>query len=152
MKRKFKDGHYSDETKLPTEKTILLFDNEELLIFITLESFKEFEQKRIDELTNIPEEKVILEQVERAFAKNGKNSINLKKGCYKMGFETRFVFLFADALEQKLCFVFDKKKSLFVNEIKMISEGSQIGPLCGSGGRKFYVNDKLIHETMDWIS
>ena len=61
-------------------------------------------------------------------------------------------YLIADFLENGNCLVYDKKKSLFANEIAVVKEGSQVGPLCGGGGRKFYVNNILIHETMDWIS
>ena len=59
----------------------------------------------------------------------------------------------ADLLENGQCIVMTSSvKTEIVSEIEMQTYSYDCGPLCGEGGRRFFVDGNLILEVMDWIS
>ena len=58
----------------------------------------------------------------------------------------------ASFLEYGQCYVYDKKNNKNITNIKVEYWGKSSAPLAGAGGRKFYINNVLFIQTLDWIS
>jgi len=61
-------------------------------------------------------------------------------------------YVLAYYLGEGSCYVFDKGNNVPVAELIKETWGYYCGPLCGAGGRKFYIQGKLFLDVLDWIS
>jgi hypothetical protein len=68
------------------------------------------------------------------------------------GLTYQLEFRTADLLEKGHCLIWDKNLKEPVSEVRVWNRSDVYGPLCGSGGRHFYLNYELLFEVMDWIS
>jgi len=127
------------------DKTVILFENENYLVKTPLIYFlsnmdNSYFFIRCDEyLTSL--EKVL---------SDGKTNDRLYSSSY---FDKhRINYVLAGFLETGLCYVYDKKKKNNVKQIVVAYWGYSPAPLAGAGGRKFYINNDVFLEILDWIS
>jgi len=64
----------------------------------------------------------------------------------------RIKFVLAEFLEYGQCHIYDKKTGKNITKIVVEYWADNPAPLAGAGGRRFYINNVLFLETMDWIS
>jgi len=132
-------------------KTVILIENDNFIVKVSLSDFKNNIDNWLKEYPKLEKDKklldIILEQ-----AKNN-HVVNASKLIETDGFlVSRLEYRIASLLENGLCVILDKKSNEIVPEIKLQSYSYYCGPLCGHGGRRFFVNEILILKVMDWIS
>ena len=149
--KNFKPHYKKEEVLISSHKTIKFYEDDNLMIFSSLEVFQNYQKKRVEESSNISDKK-LLDVVNEWFILNPLKNLDFKSFFQLNDFGYGYDYLFADLLQKGLCVILDKKTVQFITTIKMIEEGHQIGPTCGMGGRSFYVKDQQVLSIMDWIS
>ena len=122
------------------EKTVTLYEDENYLIKTSLVHFlSNMNSIRYDDLS-------FLGTVISA----GKTNDLLYSSSYID--KRRIDYVLAGFLESGLCHFYDKKNAKKIEQVEVEYWGYILGPLAGAGGRRFYINNVLFLEVVDWIS
>jgi len=132
-------------------KTVILFENKNFTIKTSLNNFKENIDNWLIEHPGLISDKELLNLVlERA---NNNNIIEASIIAKNSELTSRLEYRIAALLESGQCLVLIKKENTqIVSEVKIQTYSYYCGPLCGDGGRRFYVNGILLMQVEDWIS
>ena len=130
---------------------IILLESQDFIVKVSLSDFKDNIDSWLKEHPHLKEDKKLLDILLRQTKSN--NIVNASKITEKdRRLTSRFEYRIASLLENGKCLILNKQTNEIIPEIKRRTYSYHCGFLCGSGGRRFYVNDILILEVMDWIS
>ena len=127
------------------EKTVILFENENYLIKTPLFHFL----SNMDNYYFVIRCDEYLSSLEKVISA-GKTQNLLYSSSYFN--KHRIDYVLTGFLETGLCYIYDKGNKDNVKQIEVEYWGYVLAPLAGAGGRKFYINNVLFIEILDWIS
>ena len=130
---------------------VILLDKNGFIVETSLRIFKENLDNWLIENPHLNDDRKLLNLIiEQAYKDNIIDATEIAK---KNNLISRLEYRTADLLENGQCIVLTSSiKTEIVAEIKIQTYSYYCGPLCGDGGRRFFVNGILLLEVMDWIS
>ena len=149
IKEKITDTIVSLVKEIDETKTVILLKNRNFIVKVSLSEFKKHMDNRNIENPQYWDKK-LLEKVLKKAEKN--NTINVSRLANNRYLKESLGFRIASLLQRGQCLILNKKTNEIVSEIRLQWYSSFNGALGGRGGRRFYVNDILILETVDLIS
>ncbi|MPM13731.1 hypothetical protein SDC9_60090 [bioreactor metagenome] len=130
--------------------SVVLFRNDRYVISASFQQFRTNLSNWISKNPGISGDEKLLELVDNA-AINSK-AIDAVQLAEKSNIVDRLRFRLADMLQQGQCMIYDKKKYSPVASVTVQTYTYVCGPLCGDGGRRFFIDGELLFEITDWIS
>jgi DNA gyrase/topoisomerase IV subunit A len=135
---------------LDDTKIIILLENKGFIVKVSLSDFKNDVENWLIEHPHLKEDKKLLDIVLKQAESD--NTVNVSRIITDRRLFSRLEYRTASLLENGKCLVLNKESDEIVSEIKVQTYSYHCGFLCGDGGRRFYVNEILILQVMDWIS
>jgi len=132
------------------EKVLILLSDEVIYVTTSLSLFKNNMNKWLEENPSLKEDEKLLNLIIQQ--KNGNTIINAEKTAQINNLEERLGYRIADLLDKGQCLIVNKKSMQPVKKVKIQTYSYYCGPLCGNGGRRYYINNMLFFKVMDWIS
>lgn len=134
----------------PSDSRMVVYETTD---FIVSFGFNDFESnlKAFIKKHNIYNDKELLFFIKKEGKK--KNQININN-VPKEWVKERAKWRVADLLQTGKLTLFDKKKNIYIKEIKVEEHGYSWGALSGQGGRRYIIfdSDYIFFEVIDWIS
>ena len=149
IKERITDTVVSLAKEIDETKTVVLLKNRNFIVKISLSDFKNHMDNRYIENPQYWDKR-LLEKVLKKAEKS--NTINVSKLANNRDLKERLDFRIASLLQKGQCLILNRKTNEVVLEIRLQWYSSFNGALGGKGGRRFYINDILILETVDLIS
>jgi uncharacterized protein YlzI (FlbEa/FlbD family) len=135
--------------KISDNNVVILLDNKDYIVKVSLSDFKNYIDRWFKEYS-IKDDKELLDII---LKQSNNNIVNAAKIVEKKGYLTsRLEYSIAYLLENGKCLILSKKSNENISKIQLQTYNFYCGPECGAGGRRFYVDTRLIFEVMDWIS
>ena len=129
---------------------VVLFRNDSYVISASFTQFRTNLSEWIKNNSGIPGDEKLLELVDKA-AINAK-VIDVAQIAENNSLVFRLKYRIADLMQQGQCMIYNKKKYGTVESIVVQSYSYSCGPLCGEGGRRFFIDGALLFEVIDWLS
>jgi len=151
-----REGEDRTDTKITlletidNSQTVILFENEMFIVKTSLSNFKENIDNWLIKYPHLKSDKKLLKIVMKNAKKNSVVNASIIADNNKL--LPRLQYRIADLLENGQCLVLNKKDNAIISEIKVQTYNYHCGALCGGGGRRFFVNDILLLQVMDWNS
>ena len=149
-----KDTMVSLLQNIDDEYTLILMVTDEYIIKTSYTIFENNLNMWLLENPHITDDKDLFEIVKNA--KNKEFIINVEKILKEKeedhGLEKRLRYRIAYLLEEGKCLIIDKKNNKPISKIKVQTYIFNCGPLCGDGGRRFFIENIMFFGVMDWIS
>ena len=136
--------------ELDSNKTVILFENNEIIIKTSLSNFEKSLKDWLTRNPHLSSDKALMEYV-IADSLN-KEVVNAQRIAERWRLEGRLEFRTAALIDSGLCGIVNKKNKIYYKNIVVQTYSYWCGPLCGGGGRKYFLNKKLLFEVSDWIS
>ena len=134
-----------DDTKI-----VILLENKDFIVKVSLSDFKNDVDNWLIEHPHLKKDKKLLNVVLKQAISD--NTVNASRIITDRHLISRLEYRIASLLENGKCLILNKKNNEIKSEIKLQTYSYHCGPLCGIGGRRFYINEFLILEVMDWVS
>ncbi len=129
---------------------IKLYENDDLILFTTPDSFKELMEEWLELHPHLKEDahlmRLVLNEVRE------KSVINCYEICTKNNLHHRLTYRVADFLDNGKCYIFNKKTATFEEKIEVETYSFQLAPMVGSSGRKYSLPNAPFFETEDSTS
>ena len=130
-------------------KIVILLENEDFIVKVSLSNFENDINNWLKEYPFLEDEKLLNIVLKRA---KNTNIVNASKVITDGYLVSRLEYRIASLLENGQCLILSKKNNEIVSEIKRQTYSFYCGLLCGGGGRRFYINEILFFQVLDWIS
>ena len=150
IKEKITDTIVSLVKEIDETKTVILLKNRYFIVKVSLSEFKNHMDNQYIENPQYWDKK-LLEKVLKKTEKN--NTINVSRLANNRYLEENLDFRIASLLQKGQCLILNRKTNEIISEIKLqwydlFTTGERIA----RSGRRFFVNEILILETVDLIS
>ena len=132
------------------DKVIILLEDNDVIVKTPLSLFEKNLKLWLEKNPQLNEDKTLLDKI--VLASKNKDVIDAEKIAEENKLKDRLGYRIADLLESGNCLIIDKKTMKPLTNIKVQNYSYFCGPLCGDGGRRFYVGNTMIFSVMDWIS
>jgi len=134
----------------PSDSKMVVFETKRVIISFGLNDFEINLKQFIEKYPHIKSDQDLLSFIEEQ-AKN-KDKIEISNVTGEL--RSRIEYRIADLLETGKYTLYDKKENTYLNKIRVETNGYTCGPLCGKGGREYFLPDEntIFFQVMDWIS
>jgi len=132
------------------DKVLILFEDNDVIVKTSLSLFEDNMKQWLEDRSYLNDDKTLLDKI--ILASKDNDTINAEKIAEENKLKDRLQYRIADMLESGNCLIVDKKTTKPLTEIKVQTYSYFCGPLCGDGGRRFFVGNTMIFSVMDWIS
>ncbi|GAB2616240.1 hypothetical protein GCM10027035_10800 [Emticicia sediminis] len=131
-------------------KTVILFQSDKYSIKTSLDTFKENIENWVAKYPHLKEDLNLLRLIiEEA---NSKNEIDAPSIAKNNNLLHRLEYRLSDIIQSGKCIILNKENNKVLNSIKVQTYSYHCGRFCGGGGRRFFVDDFILLQVVDWIS
>lgn len=129
-------------------KTVILLQKDGYVVKSSLNNLKENLDSWLSQHPNLSSDKELLQLI-LADSENHKE-VDAEKIATRHKIAPRLQYRLADMLEKGKCYIINRANGELVISIKVQTYNFHCGPMCGNGGRRFFINGILLLRVLDW--
>jgi hypothetical protein len=135
--------------KMNDVPSVLLVQSDQYIVRTSLARLRDNLEHFVAHGPHRNDDQQLLQLIQAAAASN--DEVDGEKIAERDHLLPRLQYRIADLLESGQCSIIDQESHEPVTAIRLQIYRHECGPRCGNGGRRFFINNTLILQVMDWI-